>query len=206
MFRSRHRVEDPARIASFIRALAPLDWSAKGYKASLDVLFLELGKLADAEIRYYYGRRVVSRRVSTVCRFLAWLFGSVGILVPLLKPVLGERVPAEFLSWGYVAFGMAGAVLIFDAVFSGTRAHQRCTATQLELEKIHTIFSIEWQARTVKFVAEPTPAAVLDLVERAVAFASELHRVLGTETSAWQEAVNEAMGDIKGKIASGGGG
>jgi hypothetical protein len=205
MFRPRHRVEDPARIASFIHALAPLDWSSKGCKSSLDVLFLELGKLTDAEIRYYYGRRVISRRLSAACRFLAWLFGSVGILVPLLMPVLGERAPAEFLSWGYVAFGMAGAVLIFDAVFSGTRAHQRCTATQLELEKIYTIFSIEWQARAIKFAAEPTPAAVLDLVERAAAFAGELHRVLGAETSAWQETVNKAMADLKGKIASSGG-
>ena len=32
------------------------------------------------------------------------------------------------------------------------------------------------------------------------------HRVPGAETSAWPETVNKAMGELKGKIASGGGG
>lgn len=94
-------------------------------------------------------------------------------------------------------------ILLFDSLFSGTQAHQRYTTSQLELEKIYTVFSLEWQARAVKLSAEPTDASALDLLERSVAFANELHRVLGAETSSWQEAVNKSLEDLKTKITTG---
>lgn len=206
MCKSKNPIEHPSRISLFTNAIASLAWTNQSYKASVDVLFLELSKLTYAEIQYYYGKRVSSRRVSEICRFLAWLTGSIGILVPLLKPVLGEHSPPEFLSWGYVAFGFSGVILLFDSHFSGTQAHQRYTTSQLELEKIYTVFSLEWQARVVKLSTEPTPASVLALVERAVAFTNELHRVLGAETSSWQEAVNKSIEDLRTTITTGNGG
>jgi hypothetical protein len=107
------------------------------------------------------------------------------------------------LSWGYLAFGVGGAVLIFDTVFAGTQAHQRYTATQLELEKIYTVFALEWQAQVLKLTASRSPESALELVNRAVAFTTELHRVMGAETSAWQVTVNKALAELKGKIDSG---
>lgn len=206
MCKSKNPVEHPSRISLFTNATASLSWTPQSYKASLEVLYLELSKLAYAEIEYYYGKRVSSKRISGICRFLAWLLGSIGILVPLLKPVLGEHLPSDFLSWGYVAFGFSGVILLFDSLFSGTQAHQRYTTSQLELEKIYTVFSLEWQACAVKLSAEPTAASAMDLLERAVAFANELHRVLGAETSSWQEAVNKSLEDLKTKITTGNGG
>lgn len=206
MCKSKNPVEHPSRISLFTNAIASLPWASQSYKASLDVIFLELSKLAYAEIEYYYGKRVSSRRISGICRFLAWLLGSIGILVPLLKPVFGEHLPSDFLSWGYVAFGFSGVILLFDSLFSGTQAHQRYTTSQLELEKTFTVFSLEWQARTVKLSAEPTAASAIDLLERSVVFVNEIHRVLGVETSSWQEAVNKSLEELKGKITTGNGG
>ena len=129
----------------------------------------------------------------------------MGILVPLIQPLLGEHAPAQFLSWGYLAFGAAGVVMIFDTVFAGTQAHQRYTSTQLELEKIYTIFSLEWQARLLKLTTDMSSESALELVSRAIAFATELHRAMGAETSAWQENVNKGLAELKGKIGNGAG-
>lgn len=210
-------IEDPIRIAAFTDALASLDWAPDAYKASLEVLFRRLSDLTHAEIRYYYSRRCSSRRVSKVCRFLAWVLGTVGILVPLVHPALGAQAPKEILSWGYIAFGAAGAVMICDTVFAGTQAHQRYTATQLELEKIYTVFALDWQARLLKLTSDAqaesalstkdaTANSALELVDGAVAFANELHRAMGAETSAWQETVNKGLAELKGKIGSASGG
>jgi hypothetical protein len=200
----KHPVEDPARIAAFTQAVASLDWASTSFKASFQVLFSCLSELVQAEIRYYYDRRCSSRRLSKVCRFLAWACGTAGLLIPLVQPVLGEEAPEHLLSWGYVAFGAAGAVLIFDAVFAGTQAHQRYTATQIELEKIYTVFALEWQARLLKLAKDNSTDSALELVAGAVAFATEMHRAMGAETSSWQETVNKGLSELKGKINAGG--
>jgi hypothetical protein len=196
-------IEDPTRIDAFTNAIAGLDWQASAYRASLDVVFKQLSELTQAELRYYYMRRCSSRRVSKACRFLAWFFGTAGILIPLLQPAIGESAPKSLLSWGYVAFGGAGAVLIFDNVFAGTRAHQRYTATQLDIEKIYTIFVLEWQARLLQLHSNSSPQSVLALLDRAIAFSTEFHRAMGAETSEWQETVNKSLTELKGKLNAG---
>lgn len=199
----RGPVESPARIVAFTNAIAALDWTPAAYQRSLEVLFRQLSELVQAEIEYYYARRCSSRRVSKTCRLLAWLAGTAGVMIPLVQPALGTSAPAQLLSWGYVAFGAAGAILIFDTVFAGTQAHQRYTATQLELEKIYTIFALEWQARQLDFEARRDNATARALIDRCISFATEMHRALGTETSAWQVTVNEALAELKGKISAG---
>lgn len=205
-------IEDPRRIAEFARAVAALDWKPDAYRSSLDTLFLNVNQLVLAEIQYYYTRRCSSRLISKTCRFLAWVLGTIGILVPLVTPALGQSAPGQLLSWGYVAFGAAGAIMIFDTVFAGTQAHQRYTATQLELEKIFTVFVLDWQARLLKLTkdasteAAAATKAALELVDSAVAYAAEVHRAMGAETSAWQDAVSKGLAELKGKIGTVSGG
>jgi hypothetical protein len=202
---NKHPIEDPARLAAFTEAIASLDWVSTSFKTSFQILFRSLSDLVQAEIRYYYGRRCSSRRLSKICRFVAWSCGTAGMLIPLLQPVLGERAPEHLLSWGYVAFGAAGAALIFDTVFAGTQAHQRYTATQIELEKVYTVFALEWQARLLTLAKDNSTDSALELVAGAVAFSTEMHRAMGAETSSWQATVNKGLSELKGKISAGGG-
>ncbi len=107
------RVEDPVRIAEFTERIGKLNWGLQDQRASLNSLFVGLSDLAHAEIRYYYSRRVSSRRLSRTFRFLAWLLGTMGLMVPVVRPVL-TGTPDILLSWGYIAFALAGAVLVAD--------------------------------------------------------------------------------------------
>ena len=200
MANARKSIEDPSRLVAFTDALASLDWKSDSYHLSAEILFRRLSDLMQAEVQYYYERRRQSRMISKACRFIAWLLGTVGILIPLIQSIWEEKPPVQLLPWGYIAFGAAGAALIFDNVFAGTQAHQRYTATQLELEKVYTVFALEWQAQLLKLTTDRSPESALQLVNRAVAFATELHRVMGAETFAWQEAVNKALSELKGKI------
>ncbi len=195
-------VEDPVRITRFTAAISQLDWVPTNYKASLDVLFRELGDLTHAEIRYYYSRRTSSRVLSRVCRFLAWALGSFGLLIPLIYPVLGTEAPKTFLSWGYIAFGLAGSVLIADSVFAGTQANQRYVKAQLELEQLYTVFSLEWQALLVKLDSSKVDTA-LALIDRAVNYSKAFHSSMGNETSQWQKAMNDAIDELRGKMNPG---
>jgi hypothetical protein len=193
------RTEDPSRIAAFAEALKSLAWDEGSYRASLDVLFSQISTLAQCEIQYYYERRSKSRRTSMICRFLAWTASAVGILIPLIHLVCADA-PKTFLSWGYLAFGLVGVVLIFDTLFDGTQAHQRYSQSQLEVEKAYTIFAIEWQALLLGLTTEKGPSAPLKVLDRAVAFASELHRVLGSDTSLWQQTVNKGLTDLSARV------
>ena len=203
MFTKALPVEDPVRITRFSTAIGQLDWAPLKYRTSLGILFQQLGELTHAEIRYYYSRRNSSRILSRIFRFLAWALGSFGLLIPLIHPILSADAPKTFLSWGYIAFGMAVSVLIADSVFAGTQANQRYVKAQLELEQLYTIFSLEWQALLVKLDSSPTLDNTSALIDRAVIYSKAFHGSMGNETSEWQKAMNDGIAELKGKIKPG---
>jgi hypothetical protein len=195
-------VEDPIRISRFTERLAALGWVQDQLRTSLTTVFSELSALAQAELRYYYLRRDGSRKLSRLCRLGAWSLGSLGILVPLLHPVLEGLVPKNFLSWGYVAFGIAGVILVADNVFAGTQAHQRYVRAQLEIEKIYTVFALEWQALMIKHDSAPSADSASALLARAIEFSTAFHGSMGSETAEWQKAMNDGLAELKGKISA----
>jgi len=190
-------IEDPARIARFRDAIASLEWKPGQYRASLNVIFRELSELAQAEIHYYYLRRNTSRRVSWWCRFFAWTLGAAGILIPLVHPILGESAPKQFLSWGYLAFGIVGLVLLLNNLFGGSQAHHRYTKSQLELEHLYESFSLRWQRGLVEFDQNPSGEKAISLIDEARAFVESLHTVLASETSEWKKNLDDSLSEAK---------
>lgn len=188
---SQPRVEDPIRIVQLTERLAALSWKAQEQRESLRVLFECLSNLTHAQIRYYYERRCSSRRFSRSCRIAAWLFGTAGVLVPVVAPVW-TSAPANLLSWGYVAFALAGSALVADTAFAGSAAHQRYTKTQLEIEQLYTLFAIEWQALLAGLDVAPGAERFTAAIRRAVTYCGALHQALGVETAAWQVTMDKA--------------
>lgn len=195
-------IEDPGRILRFREAISAIEWKPGSYRGALNVLFAELGKLVQAEIDYYYRQRVTARRVSWWCRFLAWDFGAAGILVPLVQPVLGESAPENFLSWGYLAFGAAGLVLVLNNLFGGTMAHQRYTKSQLELEHLFQAFSMRWQRGLIPLDQEPSAEAAAQLVDEARAFVESFHKVLASETAEWKMNLDDSLSEVKTRLTA----
>lgn len=189
------RVEDPIRVKEFSDALATLAWDASSTRSSLNVVYRELSTLVLAELRYYYKRRKQAGRKAAFFRFLAWGFGTVGVLVPVIRPVI-ENPPANFLSVGYLAIALAGSFIVADTVFGGTEGHSRYATTQLRIEHMYSCFSIEWQALLVAYDAQPSAIAATALLARAIAYADAFHQSIGSETAEWKVTIKKIQDDL----------
>lgn len=186
------QVEDPVRIHELCERLGKLSWEKNSQATSLEVVFEEIGRLTQAELRHYFTRRRRSRRTSLICRTLAWFAATSGLLLPLVAPVL-TAPPANLLSWGYIAFAIAAAALLFDNVFAGTHAHQRSAKHQLDIEGLYAIFVLQWQGLRSAWENDRTPERLADLLTATVEFAKAMHLSIGAETSAWSDAVNVGL-------------
>jgi hypothetical protein len=141
---SEKRVEDPKRIAAFIDAVKSLDWGPQQTKTSIESLYAEVSKLVFCEIKYYYGRKVRSRRLSRIFRLFMITGSTIGVLVPVCAPLIGDGKTANVLSYGYLGFTLTGIAYAADNLFGGTKAFRRRATTQLKLEQLYVEFSAEW--------------------------------------------------------------
>lgn len=178
------KVEDPVRVTQFSETLRIVDPTNSGNE-----IFALVGELANAEIRYYYLRRVQARRLSTLLHYMAWLFGTVGILVPVAGHILSD-LPENFLSWGYYFFALAGSVLVADNVFGGTNSHHRYVKTQLDIERIFELYALDAKRIFVSNILASDAEKSVLLIDRSVEFIEQMHLVLGTETAEWKKAVD----------------
>jgi hypothetical protein len=72
------------RIRVFREALQGLSWDKDNISGSLGRLFHAVDDLAIAEVDYYYRRRGTRSWISGAARLGAWVFGTIGLLLPLL--------------------------------------------------------------------------------------------------------------------------
>lgn len=182
----RIRPEDPRRIRDFRLKLEGLNWSKEAVVNSLSTLFDAVDDLAEAEVQYYYRRRGTRAWISGVTRIGAWMFGTVGLLLPLLAGTAG----ASFKDWGqygYVFLAGAASCLAANSLFGGTEGHIRFVSTQLELEKLITTSRVGWY----KYLAEPhdTDAAIGSGFALILAYANALHATTIAETGHWGEII-----------------
>ena len=193
MFRKRHpRIDDPERLERFLTATRQLSWDAAAAPESLQQLFLALNELAQAEVRYYYNHRKRQGRVSDVCRFLAWAFGTLGLVAPLLGTALG-RAAGEFSAWGYVLLALSASAVAANALFGGTASHIRYVSAQLKLEHLIAAFRVDWFKLRFDLTGEPNRENVHLAFSLVGAFIGEMYRVLDDETALWGRTVQEAV-------------
>ena len=96
----RFRPEDPRRIQAFRSKIEGLKWEKQSAVGSLSTLFAAVDDLAEAEVQYYYRRRGTRAWFSGPTRTLAWLLGTVGLLLPLLA----GTVEPMFKEWGQYGY------------------------------------------------------------------------------------------------------
>lgn len=101
----RLRPEDPQRIKVFRAKLEGLDWDKQDAVESLSTLFAAVDELAEAEVHYYYRRRVTRAWISGVTRTGARLLGTVGLLLPLLAGTDASL----FKDWGQYGYAFLAA-------------------------------------------------------------------------------------------------
>ena len=123
------RTEDPRRLREFRNATQGLVWDDGKVVESLTQLFRAVDKLAEAEVSYYYRRRGTRAWISGIARLSAWLFGSIGLLLPLLAVTTNPGFK-EWTQYGYVFLAAAASCLAANSLFGGTEGHIRFVSTQ----------------------------------------------------------------------------
>jgi hypothetical protein len=191
--------ENPDRIRAFRETLAQL--RQKQFDVTtLDRIFHAIDDLAEAEVRYYWRRRGTRAFVSGLTRIVAWLFGSIGLLIPLLASVeptiFGFKLPWDksVLAWGYIALGIAASSLAANALFGGTSGHVRFVQTQLKLEKLIADNHIEWFRLKAALDATPLDeATIAKAFELLRDYAAKLYEATLGETANWGETVTAEL-------------
>lgn len=191
------RSEDPRRIHAFRARLEGLAWDKQSTVGSLSTLFAAVDDLAEAEVRYYYRRRGTRAWISGVTRTGAWLFGTVGLLLPLLA---GTAAPM-FRDWGqygYAFLAAAASCLAANSLFGGTEGHIRFVSTQLELERLITEFRIRW----CKYLAgsHETDDDLAEGFAIVLAYADALHKSTIAETGRWGETILAELAKFQERI------
>lgn len=182
----RLRPEDPRRIKAFRAKLEGLDWDKQNVAESLSTLFAAVDELAEAEVHYYYRRRVTRAWISGVTRIGAWLLGTVGLLLPLLAGT-DTSLFKDWGQYGYAFLAAAASCLAANSLFAGTEGHIRFVSTQLELERLITASRVAW----CRYLAGPHEsdddlAAGFALI---LGYASALYAATITETGRWGETL-----------------
>lgn len=180
--------KDPKKLEDFKRKLFGLSWEKGNETASLKELFEAVDALAHSEVLYYYSQRRLRSHWSIALRVCAWLFGTVGILVPLV--VATHQVGSTALPWGYVAFAIAASLLAANALFGGSSGHIRFVTTQLSLERLMTLSRLEWSDFESRTKLNPvTPELLSKGFEMVRKYALEIYTSTLHETGAWGETL-----------------
>jgi hypothetical protein len=198
-FKSTPRVEDPERLRRFLNQLEHVDWRSSSATA-LEKVFSALNDLIYHEVMFYYKARKKQRVFSISTRALSVLFGSIGVIIPLLAaadPILFKSMAP----YGYPLLVAAAAMLAVNRMFGATGGHIRYVTAQLELERIITKFRLKWlewlsrDTMTVENRATPTQAFAL-LNE----FVDDAYRVIQEETIVWGKSVSEAIREYENRL------
>ena len=184
------RPEDPARLSVFRDATKGLLWDEEHASESLSQLFRAVDDLAEAEVKYYYRRRSTRAWISGISRSVAWVSGTIGLLLPLFAATANPEFK-DVAQYGYIFIAIAASGLAANSLFGGTEGHIRFVTTQLELEKLITKARISW-CRYLELRAsdsEDYNAGFLLIQD----YATELHSTTIAETGRWGETIMKEL-------------
>jgi SMODS and SLOG-associating 2TM effector domain 2 len=180
------RAEDPRRLRAFSNSTQELVWDDGNVVESLTQLFRAVDELAESEVGYYYRRRGTRAWISGISRLSAWLFGTIGLILPLLAVTTNP----EFMEWaqyGYLFLAASASCLAANSLFGGTEGHIRFVSTQLELEKMITKARISWcQYLSLQVNDNKDSESGFLLIQD---YANDLHTITISETGRWGEAL-----------------
>lgn len=194
---------DPQRLRTFLDQLKRND-GAPDERTAVNRLFQELTTLVYDDVLYYTKVRNKHRLVSTITRTLAWLLGTIGLLIPLITSAMPSLQP--YAGWGYPFLAGAGGMLLLNRLFGSTKGHVRYVTAQLALEHLITIYNLRW----LSWLAN-TPQKELSAEKRATAFklftefVEAAYKIVQDETTVWGIAVMQDL-EAVGKQLTGGAG
>lgn len=197
LFSSNKPSKDPTRIAQFLTALNSARWREAPEEA-ISTAFTGVNEIIHEEILFYYRSGNKHRVISVATRLIAVLFGTLGVMAPLLAGANPARF-SGFGAYGYLFLAGAGSAVAVNRLFGMTGGHVRHVSTQLELEQLVTLFRLDWCAWLVR-----TPSVQPQDVEKAVellrTFALDAYKIVREETNVWGDSTTRALKEYADKL------
>jgi hypothetical protein len=199
LFKKTLRIEDPDRLRRFLSHLENADWRGSSF-ASLEKVYSALNDLVYHEVLFYYKARKKQRAFSILTRGLSVLFGTVGVMVPLLAAADPELF-RSVAPYGYPLLVAAASLLAVNRMFGATGGHIRYVTAQLELERIITKFRLKWLEWLSRDTMTPgNPATVDQAFKLMNEFIDDAYCVIQDETTVWGKSVSEALREYEGRL------
>lgn len=197
LVRAQRKLTSPDRLGSFWANLKGVDWQGNRSEAP-DAVAEAIVQLFLYEIEYYYKLRMRRSAVAMVTRALAFVFGTAGLLAPLIVATLPEPPWPRASQFGYIMLAAAAASIAANQLFGATSGHIQFVMAQYKLEQLLHEFAVGWQAWREE--AQRTPPddekAQAKLTAKAFAMfrdvAKRAYRIIDRDTAAWAAAVVSA--------------
>ena len=177
---------EPSGAVRFTKAAEALAWPKEGTTAAaaLDPLADGLTQLIALEIGYYRDHQRTRRFWATGTRICGYLFGTLGLLVPLLAPI--TQLNAQT---GYVLLALAASAIVGNRLFGATDGHIRFVTTMYALEDRLTQFGLAWARWKAKAASEDVTGANDTGFSLLETLRADVYRILAAETATWADDV-----------------
>jgi hypothetical protein len=186
-------IGDPVRIKSFLESIGTLDWKDAG--VSIDALCREAFELLRHEVNYYYEVRQSRQRLSLFFRVALLVFGSLGMLAPLAD---AAQLYEGASGLGYLFLVVAGIFMAANSLFGGTAGHGRIVTTQISLEKVIAVGSVQWNALKSRFDGATDKAAIeKEMFDFIAKLLESGYQLILDETSDWAKTLNESVSNYE---------
>lgn len=171
------------------------DWDKTSPEESLKQIYLWLVGHIEGQISWYRGKIKPRRIASQSLRAISIILGFAGTLAPLLQALdLFDNIALG--QWGYIAFALAAALLLFDRFFGLSSSWMRFIATQMALETILKELQFEW---TQSILSNPAPGEA-ELEVRVVMlknFSARVDDLIKDETDTWIGEFQRNLADLE---------
>ncbi|MCA9773065.1 MAG: SLATT domain-containing protein, partial [Myxococcales bacterium] len=186
--------------------MPPLAWDDEHRAASLAQVYAFAETLARETIGWYFKKKSWPKRFSRLLRFAAIALVALGGLDPVLKasgfgicdlipPLAGA--PVCEADWGYLAFALAGAAILFDRFFGVSTGWMRSVTTALAIQRRLRAFQLEWNTLAAKLSTPPSAGEVAVALDAVHRFTESVMAEVQRETEAWVSEFRSNLAELQ---------
>jgi|WetSurMetagenome_2_1015567.scaffolds.fasta_scaffold333277_1 hypothetical protein len=135
----------------------------------------------------WYSKKLPHKRFFSLRgRFLVLFCAAIGILCPLLdasQPAVNLRLSEcfrlDFLKIGYIAFALAGIIVMCDKYFGLSTGWMRFIETKLKLEEALKAFYMDWAELSARKAGEA------EMITKMKGFVLQVESLVSHESALW---------------------
>jgi hypothetical protein len=189
-----------------LKKRAPLKWSTpEEAKNSLDVVYVWVEAIAIASRDWYVEKKKWPSSISRGVRGAAIILLAIGGLVPLMTGLTIVNLIPDVDKLGYLALGMAAALLLLDRHGSFSTAWMRYITTDMKLTRMIRTFQLEWQIARARFdldkEAAADPAKIVGMLVLLRDFVTSVLKEVENETQVWVIEFRDSLAQLQRAIS-----